>query len=227
MSASSEFDAERVCMEHLCAALEKETYQMRLNLGCGPQKLTGWINIDFDEKHAPDVVADVKNLPYADNSVDEIYASHILEHFNYDEPVLEEWCRVLKPRGMITVIVPDVVGTWYAWKAGLTWGHPTQRPIDLAYVNATAFGAKILNMGFLEKGHEHKQIFIMDMLVERMRNLFPDARQISNIVLAGKPIRDVFPGETIVRGTKFGAAQKRGLFRVEGEGSKISGGSPS
>ena len=192
---------------------------LKLHLGCGPTKLEGWVNIDFDPDLNPDVVADVRNLPYEEDSVEEIYASHLLEHFGYEEPVLEEWHRVLKPGGNITVIVPDVLGTWFAWKAGLLWGNPDHHPIDLAYMNATVFGAKILDERFLEMSHEHKQIFIMDMLIEKMRPLFPNVQQISSIILPGLEARSAFPGETMVRGTKF---FKQGItFRVEGKGAKI------
>jgi hypothetical protein len=49
-------------------------------------------------------------LPYADGSVDEIRASHILEHFTFGDAqkAMEEWSRVLKPGGRIRISVPDV-----------------------------------------------------------------------------------------------------------------------
>jgi hypothetical protein len=45
-----------------------------------------------------------------DNSVDEVQALDLLEHFWRDEvdAVLDEWLRVLKPRGQITVRVPNL-----------------------------------------------------------------------------------------------------------------------
>jgi predicted SAM-dependent methyltransferase len=192
---------------------------LKLNLGCGPEKLEGWVNVDFEKGCKPDVVADVRQLPFEDETVDELYASHLLEHFDYREPVLEEWHRVLKLGGNITLIVPDLVGTWYSWKAGFSWGSPDLQLIDLAYMNATVFGAKILSDKFVETSHDHKQVFIMDMLVERMRPLFPNAQQISSIILPGLEERRAFPGETLVRGTKV--FTKRITFRVEGKGAKI------
>jgi SAM-dependent methyltransferase len=181
-------------------------------------KYEGWINVDFDAKYNPEVVADARTLPFEDNTVDELYSSHLLEHFGYEEPVLEEWHRVLRPGGKITIVVPDLIGTWYAWKAGFSWGSPLKFPIDLAYMNAAAFGAHIISPEFVEINHTHKQIFIMDMLVERMRLLFPDTVQLSSIELPGLT-RTAFPGETLVRGTK---PDRRGLnFRVEGKGAKI------
>lgn len=48
-------------------------------------------------------------LANADNSVDGIVASHVLEHFSFREvpDVLKEWARVLKPGGMLKIAVPD------------------------------------------------------------------------------------------------------------------------
>jgi SAM-dependent methyltransferase len=181
-------------------------------------KYEGWTNIDFDARYNPEVVADARALPYQDGVVDEIYSSHLLEHFGYEEPILEEWHRVLCFGGKITIVVPDLVGTWYAWKAGFSWGQPDRFPIDLAYMNAVAFGAHILGPEFIEVNHTHKQIFIMDMLVERMRLLFPDAVQLSRLQLPGLS-REAFPGETMVRGTK--PAARKLHFRVEGKGAKI------
>lgn len=76
---------------------------MKLNLGGGSIEIDGWVNID--RKNGQEAYP----LPHADNSVDEIRASHILEHFCYadTQAVLNEWCRVLKPGGRIRVAVPD------------------------------------------------------------------------------------------------------------------------
>lgn len=78
---------------------------MKLNLGGGLQKIPGFTNVDrqLGQEAFP--------LPaYADGSVDEIRASHILEHFGHREvpEVLKEWVRVLKPGGEIRIAVPDL-----------------------------------------------------------------------------------------------------------------------
>ncbi len=77
---------------------------MKLNLGGGNQKIPGFINIDrLNGQEAFPLPA------YADGSVDEIRASHILEHFGHREvpEVLKEWVRVLKPGGVLKIAVPD------------------------------------------------------------------------------------------------------------------------
>jgi len=83
---------------------------LKLNLGCGGDKRKGWVNIDVNSKFAPDRVLDVRKLDYQNNSVDEILALDILEHFSYNEtlPILKEWIRVLKPGGIIAIRVPSL-----------------------------------------------------------------------------------------------------------------------
>ena len=78
---------------------------VRLNIGAGDKRIPGYTDIDIKTG------TDARHLPYADGSVDEVYASHILEHFDYDNGVgeaLREWVRVLRPGGMLRISVPDV-----------------------------------------------------------------------------------------------------------------------
>jgi len=77
---------------------------MKLNLGGGLQKIAGFKTVD--RLHNQEVFP----LPdYADNSIEEIRASHILEHFGHREAVevLKEWVRVLQPDGLIRISVPN------------------------------------------------------------------------------------------------------------------------
>jgi predicted SAM-dependent methyltransferase len=57
-----------------------------------------------------DYKSSIDKLPFfSDESVDLIYCSHALEYFDRDQVrgVLKEWHRVLKPRGVLRVAVPD------------------------------------------------------------------------------------------------------------------------
>jgi len=51
-----------------------------------------------------------KGLPYADNSIDAVYHSHLLEHIDRTEVkvFLMEIFRVLKPNGVQRIVVPDL-----------------------------------------------------------------------------------------------------------------------
>jgi len=85
----------------------------RLNLGSGRKRYSGYINIDANPKSNPDIVRDLeKGLPFDDNSIDEIYSEHFLEHVNPDELhfVMYEIWRVLKPGCFASIIVPIGIG---------------------------------------------------------------------------------------------------------------------
>ena len=66
----------------------------------------------FDYQWSPSVIVhDVrKRLPFENNSLSAIYSSHVLEHLYYSEAkqVLKECYRVLEPRGILRVVVPDM-----------------------------------------------------------------------------------------------------------------------
>lgn len=81
-----------------------------VNLGCGLTNHPKFINIDGYPHPHVHYVNRIDHLNMFDkNSVDLIYASHCLEHFKYREidRVLEEWCRVIQPGGILRLSVPD------------------------------------------------------------------------------------------------------------------------
>jgi predicted SAM-dependent methyltransferase len=82
----------------------------KLHLGCGDKYLPGFIHIDARPGPRIDHVHDISNLDFLSNdSFDEIYACHVLEHFKKFQiiPVLKEWNRVLKKGGIIRLSVPS------------------------------------------------------------------------------------------------------------------------
>jgi len=85
---------------------------LRLNLGCGNDIMPGWVNIDAYNDQA-DVKANIEKLPYGNDTVDEILASHVIEHFHFMAgfDVLLEWKRVLKPGGKLIVETPDFLAS--------------------------------------------------------------------------------------------------------------------
>tara|TARA_R110001583_G_scaffold12547_2_gene55595 strand:- start:9543 stop:10079 length:537 start_codon:yes stop_codon:yes gene_type:complete len=82
---------------------------MKLHLGCGCRNFgADWIHIDGGDYDHLDY-KDITNLEFSNNSVDLVYASHVLEYFDRDEApsLLQEWYRVLKPQGILRIAVPD------------------------------------------------------------------------------------------------------------------------
>lgn len=83
---------------------------MKLHLGCGHTRKSGFINIDIKESKITDRIMDVKNLDYEDNSVDEIYTSNMIEHMNKEDGLqcLKECHRVLKYKGILNIEFPGL-----------------------------------------------------------------------------------------------------------------------
>lgn len=81
----------------------------RLNLGAGDSKLDGFISVDLYDPTA-DVRADMCELPYEDNSIDEIVCYQAIEHlpYNKNEQLFSEWYRVLKPGARAIIETPDI-----------------------------------------------------------------------------------------------------------------------
>ena len=84
---------------------------MKLNIGART-RAEGWHTLDIVPGPEVDFVGDCRELAqFAENSVDIIYASHVLEHVRYATelaPTLKRWHFVLKPAGILMISVPDL-----------------------------------------------------------------------------------------------------------------------
>lgn len=110
----------------------------RVNLGCGPNAPTGWLNVDGSWNawlsHHPVIRAALttlgviqnnsgaqwnvrplvhdlaKPLPFLDNTISVVYAAHVLEHLYLADAqkLLVECKRILRPGGVIRLVVPDL-----------------------------------------------------------------------------------------------------------------------
>lgn len=83
----------------------------RLNFACGSRIHPDWINIDFSpiDKRVKKVNL-LRTLPFADKSFDVAYSSHFLEHLAPQKAlqILKEIKRILKPNGIVRLVVPDL-----------------------------------------------------------------------------------------------------------------------
>ena len=82
---------------------------MKLNLGCGKDIRPDYVNMDIID-YGQEIVRDVlRGIPFSDNTFDEVYTSHFMEHIRTGEDlffVLGEIWRVLKPGGIFIIRVP-------------------------------------------------------------------------------------------------------------------------
>jgi ubiquinone/menaquinone biosynthesis C-methylase UbiE len=98
-----------------------------LDVGCGYTKIGACVGIDkiswghrISEKDKTKKISqadwsfDIRGLPLKDNTMDFVYASHVLEHLTLNRVSAEtykamaEWIRVLKPGGYLVMIIPNI-----------------------------------------------------------------------------------------------------------------------
>jgi SAM-dependent methyltransferase len=105
-----------------------------LEVGAGTGVHIGYVRHAFDEYISTDLnppfldkmkpagrnvivkAEDATRLSFPDRSFDRVIAAHILEHLFPPHQVLREWARVLKPRGLLTLVLPCDPGV--GWRLG-------------------------------------------------------------------------------------------------------------
>lgn len=90
---------------------------MKINLGCGKNikdKKTGYVGVDivdYSSYYPKDqfIQADLfKEIPFDDESIEKVYASHFIEHISQDKVIwfFNEVYRILVPDGIFEIYVP-------------------------------------------------------------------------------------------------------------------------
>lgn len=81
-----------------------------VEVGSGESPKSGYIHCDIIHSDHVEYVCNAWAIPFKPESVDEIYARHMLEHLTYKEAkrTLKHWLCVLKINGCIDLIVPDL-----------------------------------------------------------------------------------------------------------------------
>jgi predicted SAM-dependent methyltransferase len=85
---------------------------MKLNLGCGMNKMPGWHNVDSAPHSEPDTLWNLEKAPWPwlDSSVEEMLFNHSLEHMGQDTKtflaIIQEIYRVARPGALIRINVP-------------------------------------------------------------------------------------------------------------------------
>ena len=113
--------------------------QIKLHLGCGGIRWKDFINVDLypavegvqDDSRSgcvADVFEDIRSLGLPPESVDEIYSSHVVEHFVRWEAcdMLAEWHKVLRTGGVLVIEMPSF------WRCIAWLFHPSKKKRELA-----------------------------------------------------------------------------------------------
>lgn len=124
----------------------------RLHVGCGRNRMQGWINADIDPR-ADLIVFLQKRLPFRTGILERIYSEHVLEHVPYASAVffLREAYRTLRPGGVIRIAMPDlddlIDGYQKNWRRFDWVNWPAHRFIKTR--------AEMINIAFRWWGHQH------------------------------------------------------------------------
>ena len=81
---------------------------LKLNLACGQNKVEGFVGVDIAKTEVTDMIMDLEKYPwkFKDNSVEEIFCSHYIEHTTDLIKFMDELFRILKVGGKATIIAP-------------------------------------------------------------------------------------------------------------------------
>ena len=87
----------------------------RLNIGCGANLLTGWINTDYFPGKGITFLNAAKAFPFPVGSMRYVFSEHMIEHIPYCQAVnmLRESFRVLAAGGRIRIATPDAPRIWH------------------------------------------------------------------------------------------------------------------
>lgn len=139
-----------------------------IDVGCGddplPEATIWWDRGEGDAQY-------LRSIP--DGSLDWLYSSHCLEHMENVGAALNNWIRVVKPGGLLYVVVPD-----YCLYEGLRWpsrfnsDHKHSFSLDLTSVKvgrtnhwhldrikmaADDLGCKLRSYGLQDRGYNYNR----------------------------------------------------------------------
>lgn len=84
---------------------------IKVEIGGGIHKRPGFVSCDIRKLPTTDYVCNADRLPFEDESVDELYSRHFIEHLTLREflKTLAEWNRVLKKEGELYIVCPNLL----------------------------------------------------------------------------------------------------------------------
>ena len=158
-----------------------------LHLGCGPQIIPLFDNVDKYYQHPQVQNYDMYLLPHESGSVKAIYSSHSLEHlpFRHARLALKEWARVLSDNGCLYLAVPDMelcfqammnpsvsfYNKWH-WFVYTIWGFQVDPnsgqnpdlnlPVDPGQFHQCGFSKEFLQVELESVGLQIRNIFSYD-----------------------------------------------------------------
>ena len=119
-----------------------------VNVGCGRHFHRDWVNLDLVSRIPGVVRYDLRHgLPFSEGACDVIYHSHLLEHLTNENArsFLSDCFRVLKPGGILRVVVPDLEGIVRAYLAALKQAEETNDLNNLHWMRVELIDQMVRN----------------------------------------------------------------------------------
>ena len=143
----------------------------KVDLGSGFSPKEGYFNLDVQSVPKLGIFAEARNLPFRENSIDVLRASHLIEHFSYVEvrDVLKEWFRVVKPFGKLIMRAPDLDFLCRAYVSG---HHTAEEIIVLLYGAFTLHACEnghFYDLGCYNEFDGHKAMYTEGILARIIR----------------------------------------------------------
>jgi SAM-dependent methyltransferase len=73
-------------------------------------KYEKYISLDIDKSKQPDIVGDICNIPFDDNTIDLVICTEVLEHVEDTDKALTELNRVLSEDCYLILTTPLLIG---------------------------------------------------------------------------------------------------------------------
>ncbi len=188
----------------LSSALNKKSIPnksaLKLHLGCGPNVIPGWVNIDAEEIPGAERLDLREKLPYESESVDFVFSEHFIEHIDREdaERLVSECFRVLKPGGVARFSCPDLRKLIDEYLAGRTteWSEMNWLPETPCRMVNEFF--RLWGHRFMYDFDELKNLFLNSgfFAVSRVSHKISDYPELDN--LESRP----FHGELIIEAVK-------------------------
>lgn len=136
----------------------------QLHLGCGPNRIADWVNVDLLGRASVDVALNLRRpFPLPSGCVAAVYHEHLLEHLPYPDAysLLSECARVLRRGGVLRVGVPDF------------GAYARSYASDGRFVDELRPGrpSRVVALAEVAYAHGHRSLWDAESLITAMRDL--------------------------------------------------------
>lgn len=185
-----------------------KSYKRKVNLGCGFDYKEEYLNVDLNDFHKTDLVADVTKLDMLPNNYfEEIVANDILEHVERSKTisVLREWNRILKLDGLLHMQVPSLIDLVELLKKGQDNISKSEELIQACFgtqnytgdFHYTSFTKQLLEYYLLESGFELLNInlrdgWLFDLTAKKINILDSDTNDVNKVENSRNTINNLY-----------------------------------